>query len=332
MREITYAEAIREAMSEEMRRDENVIFVGEDIGLYGGAFGVSVGMFEEFGPDRVKDTPISEAAIAGLAVGAAATGLRPIAEVMFMDFVTLMMDQIVNQAAKMRYMYGGKAQVPMVVRFPAGSGTGAAAQHSQSLEAWLCHVPGLKVVAPSTPEDAKGLLKSAIRDDNPVMFIEQKLLYRKKGPVREGEYTIPLGVADIKKQGRDVTVITYGRMLERVLRVAEELEDEGISVEVVDPRTLVPLDKAAIIDSVKKTGRAIVVHEACKTGGYGGEIASMIAESEAFDYLDAPVLRVAGLDTPVPYNPELEKAIVPSENQIKDAIYKTMNRSEGTWQ
>lgn len=326
MREITYAEAIREAMSEEMRRDENVIFIGEDIGVYGGAFGVSVGMLDEFGPRRIKDTPISEAAIAGAAVGAAATGLRPIMEVMFMDFVTLTMDQIVNQAAKMRYMFGGKATVPMVVRFPAGSGTGAAAQHSQSLEAWLCHAPGLKVLAPSTPEDAKGLLKAAIRDDNPVMFIEQKLLYRKKGAVPEGEYTIPIGLADIKRAGSDVTVITYGRMLERVLAVAEEVSVEGISVEVVDPRTLVPLDKETIINSVKKTGRAIVVHEACKTGGYGGEIASIIAESEAFDYLDAPVMRIAGLDTPVPYNPELEKAIVPSEDQIKRAIYKVMNR------
>lgn len=326
MREITYAEAIREAMSEEMRRDENVIFIGEDIGIYGGAFGVSVGMFEEFGPRRVKDTPISEAAIAGVAVGAAATGLRPIAELMFMDFVTLAMDQIVNQGAKMRYMFGGKAKVPMVVRFPAGSGTGAAAQHSQSLEAWLCHVPGLKVVAPSTPADAKGLLKAAIRDDNPVMFIEQKLLYRKKGPVPEGDYVMELGKADIKREGKDVTVVVYGRMLERVLNVADELAKEGIEIEVVDPMTLAPLDKETIIESVKKTGRAIVVHEACKTGGFGGEIASIIGESEAFDFLDAPILRVAGLDTPVPYNPELEKAIVPSENDIKAAVYKVMNR------
>lgn len=326
MREITYAEAIREAMSEEMRRDENVIFIGEDIGVYGGAFGVSVGMFEEFGPRRVKDTPISETAITGAAVGAAATGLRPIAEMMFMDFVTIAMDQIVNQAAKMRYMFGGKAKVPMVVRFPAGSGTGAAAQHSQSLEAWLCHVPGLKVVAPSTPHDAKGLLKAAIRDDNPVMFIEQKLLYRKKGIVPEGEYVIELGKADIKREGKDVTVITYGRMLERVLNVAEEVSKEGIDIEVVDPMTLAPLDKDTIINSVIKTGRAIIVHEACKTGGFGGEIASVIAESEAFDYLDAPILRVAGLDTPVPYNPELEKSIVPSEQQIKDAVYKVMLR------
>ncbi len=331
MREITYAQAIREAMSEEMRRDESVIFIGEDIGLYGGAFGLSVGMFEEFGPRRVRDTPISEAAIAGAAVGAAATGLRPIAEIMFMDFVTLTMDQIVNQAAKMRYMYGGKAKVPMVVRFPAGSGTGAAAQHSQSLEAWLCHVPGLKVVAPSTPEDAKGLLKAAIRDDNPVMFIEQKLLYRKKGLVREGDFTIPLGVADIKKEGSDVTIVTYGRMLERVLKVANDLEGK-ISVEVVDLRTLAPLDKNLIVKSVKKTGRAIIVHEACKTGGLGGEIAAIISESEAFDYLDAPVLRVAGLDTPVPYSPELEKAIVPDENKIRQAVLKVMNNQEELWQ
>ena len=326
MREITYAEAIREAMSEEMRRDENVIFIGEDIGVYGGAFGVSVGMLEEFGPRRVKDTPISEAAIAGVAVGAAATGLRPIAEIMFMDFVTLAMDQIVNQGAKMRYMFGGKAKVPMVMRFPAGSGTGAAAQHSQSLEAWLCHVPGLKVVAPSTPADAKGLLKAAIRDDNPVMFIEQKLLYRKKGPIPDGEYLTELGKADIKREGKDVTVIVYGRMLERVLNVAEEAAKEGIEIEVVDPMTLAPLDKETIIESVRKTGRAIVVHEACKTGGFGGEIAAMIAESDAFDFLDAPILRVAGLDTPVPYNPELEKAIVPGEAQIKEAVYQVMNR------
>lgn len=327
MREMTYAEAIREAMSEEMRRDENVIFIGEDIGLYGGAFGVSVGMVQEFGEERVRDTPISEAAIAGAAVGAAVTGLRPIAEIMFMDFCTIAMDAIVNQAAKMRYMFGGKAKVPMVVRCPAGSGTGAAAQHSQSLEAWFCHVPGLKVIAPSTPADAKGLLKAAIRDDNPIIFVEQKLLYRKKGLVPEDpDFIIPIGKADIKRVGTDVTIVTYGRMLERVLNVAEEVAKEGISVEVIDPRTLVPLDKEAIIESVKKTGRVIIVNEAVKTGGYAGEIAAMIAESEAFDYLDAPIIRLAGLDVPIPYNPELEKAVVPSENQIKDAVYKAMNR------
>lgn len=327
MREMTYAEAIREAMCEEMRRDENVIFIGEDIGLYGGAFGVSVGMIQEFGEERVRDTPISEAAIAGAAVGAAVTGLRPIAEIMFMDFCTIAMDAIVNQAAKMRYMFGGKAKVPMVVRCPAGSGTGAAAQHSQSLEAWFCHVPGLKVVAPSTPADAKGLLKAAIRDDNPVIFVEQKLLYRKKGLVpQDPDFIIPLGKADIKRTGTDVTIVTYGRMLERVLNVAEEVAKDGISVEVIDPRTLVPLDKETIIESVKKTGRAIIVNEAVKTGGYAGEIASVIVESEAFDYLDAPIIRLAGLDVPIPYNPELEKAVVPSERQIKDAVYKVMNR------
>ena len=327
MKEITYAEAIREAMNEEMRRDENVIFIGEDIGLYGGAFGVSVGMLEEFGEERVRDTPISEAVIGGATAGAAVTGLRPIAEIMFMDFTTIAMDSIVNQAAKMRYMFGGKAKVPMVVRCPAGSGTGAAAQHSQSLEAWFCHVPGLKVVAPSTSKDVKGLLKASIRDDNPVIFVEQKLLYRKKGMVPEEEdFIIPLGKADIKREGTDVTIVTYGRMLERVLNVAEEVAKEGISIEVVDPRTLVPLDKDTIIKSVVKTGRAIVVNEAVKTGGYAGEIAAIISESEAFDYLDAPVLRLAGKDVPIPYNPELEKAVVPSESDIKEAIYKVMNR------
>ncbi len=327
MKEMTYADAIKEAMSEEMRRDEDVVFMGEDIGIYGGAFGVSVGMFEEFGEERVRDTPISEAVIAGAATGAAVTGLRPIVEIMFMDFTTIAMDSLVNQAAKIRYMFGGKAKVPMVLRCPAGSGTGAAAQHSQSLEAWFCHVPGLKVVAPSTSADAKGLLKSAIRDDNPVIFVEQKLLYRKKGMVPENDdFTIPLGKADIKREGTDLSIIVYGRMLDRVLKVAELVEEDGISVEVVDPRTLVPLDKETIINSVKKTSRAIVVNEAVKTGGYGAEIAAMIVESDAFDYLDAPVIRLAGKDVPIPYNPELEKAVVPSEDDIKQAIYKVMNK------
>lgn len=327
MRELTYMEAIREGMSEEMRKDENVIFMGEDIGIYGGAFGLSVGMFEEFGEDRVRDTPISEAAIAGAAAGAAATGLRPILELMFMDFSTIAMDSIVNQAAKMRYMFGGKAKVPMVVRFPAGSGTGAAAQHSQSLEAWFCHIPGLKVVAPSTPAEAKGLIKSAIRDDNPVIFVEQKLLYKTKGPVPEDDnYIVPIGKADIKREGKDVTIIAYGRMLQRVQKVAEEVASEGIDVEILDPRTLLPLDKDAIIKSVSKTGRAIIVHEAVKTGGVGGEISAVISESEAFDYLDAPIIRLCGLDVPIPYNPELEKAVVPHEDEIKKAVYKVMNK------
>lgn len=322
MREITYAQAIKEAMCEEMRRDEDVFLMGEDVGLYGGAFGVSVGMFEEFGEERVKDTPISEAAIAGAATGAAVTGMRPIAEIMFSDFTTIAMDQIVNQAAKIRYMFGGKAKVPMVIRTPGGSGTGAAAQHSQSIEAWFCHVPGLKVVVPSTPYDAKGLLKAAIRDDNPVMFFEQKLLYRKKGPVPEEDYIIPLGKADIKREGKDVTVITYGRMVPTCLSVSEQLSDEGIDVEVVDPRTLVPLDKEAIIQSAKKTGRVLIVHEACQTGGFGGEICAVISDSEAFFYLDAPIKRLCGLDVPIPYCPELEKNVVPTESKIKEAIYE----------
>ncbi|MHB1393578.1 MAG: alpha-ketoacid dehydrogenase subunit beta [Clostridia bacterium] len=320
MREITYAQAIKEAMCEEMRQDKRVFLMGEDVGLYGGAFGVSVGMFEEFGEDRVRDTPISEAAIIGTATGAAVTGMRPIAEIMFSDFMTIGMDQLVNQAAKMRYMFGGKAKVPMVVRTPGGSGTGAAAQHSQSLEAWFCHIPGLKVVVPSTPADAKGLLKAAIRDDNPVVFVEQKLLYRKKGPVPEEEYVIPLGKADIKREGRDLTIITYGRMVPLCLKVAEDLAAEGIEIEVVDPRTLLPLDKDTLVSSVAKTGRVLIVHEAVQTGGFGGEIAAVIADSEAFYYLDAPIKRLGGLDVPIPYCPELEKNVVPTEKTITEAV------------
>lgn len=320
MREITYAQAIKEAMSEEMRADQNVFLMGEDVGLYGGAFGVSVGMFDEFGEERVKDTPISEAVIAGAAAGAAVTGMRPIAEIMFSDFTTISMDQLVNQAAKIRYMFGGKAKVPMVLRAPSGSGTGAAAQHSQSLEAWFCHVPGLKVVIPSTPYDAKGLLKSAIRDDNPVMFFEQKLLYRKKGPVPEEEYTIPLGVADIKREGEDVTIITYGRMVPICLQAAQDLAKQGVSVEVVDPRTLNPLDKNTLIKSAKKTGRVLIVHEACQTGGFGGELAAVIADSDAFFYLDAPIKRLGGLDVPIPYCPELEKNVVPTIETVINAV------------
>ncbi|HWQ80179.1 MAG TPA: alpha-ketoacid dehydrogenase subunit beta [Anaerovoracaceae bacterium] len=321
MSEITYAQAIKDAMSEEMRRDENVFLMGEDVGLYGGAFGVSVGMFQEFGEERVRDTPISEAAIVGAAAGAAVTGMRPIAEIMFSDFMTISMDQLVNQAAKMRYMFGGKAKVPMVVRTAGGSGTGAAAQHSQSLEAWFCHVPGLKVVIPSTPYDAKGLLKAAIRDDNPVVFIEQKLLYRKKGEVPDGDYIIELGKADVKREGKDLTVITYGRMVPTCLKVAEDLAKEGFDIEVVDPRTLRPLDTDTLIQSAKKTGKVLIVHEAVQTGGFGGEIAATIADSEAFFYLDAPIKRLGGLDIPIPYNPELERNAVPTEEKIREAVY-----------
>ena len=320
MREITYAQAIKEAMEQEMRRDDSVFLMGEDVGLYGGAFGVSLGMMDEFGPERVRDTPISEAAIIGAAAGAAVTGMRPIAEIMFSDFLTIGTDQLVNQAAKMRYMFGGKATVPMVVRTPEGSGTGAAAQHSQSLEAWFCHVPGLKVVAPSTPADAKGLLTAAIRDNNPVVFFEQKLLYRTKGDVPEGEYVLPLSKANIVKEGSDLTIVTYGRMLDVVKKAAEEAEKDGISIEIIDPRTLYPMDTETIIDSVKKTSRLMIVHEAAVTGGLGGEIAAAVAGSDAVYYLDAPIRRVCGLDVPVPYCPELERNIVPTTDKVTAAI------------
>ena len=317
---ITYKEAVRQAMQEEMRRDENVFLLGEDVGVYGGAFGVSLGMLEEFGEERVRDTPISEGVIAGAAAGAAVTGLRPIAEIMFSDFITIAMDSLVNQAAKMRYMFGGKAKVPMVLRMPGGSGTGAAAQHSQSLEAWLVHVPGLKVVMPSTPYDVKGLLKTAIRDDNPVVFIETKTVYNKKGEVPEEDYVIPFGVADVKRVGRDVTVLATGVMVHRSLEAAELLAKEGIDVEVIDPRTLVPFDKETLVKSVIKTGKLIIVHEACKRGGFGGEVAAEVMESEAFDYLDAPIKRVAGKNIPIPYCMELEKSAVPQVDDIVNAV------------
>ncbi|APJ13206.1 alpha-ketoacid dehydrogenase subunit beta [Bacillus safensis] len=317
MREISYLEAVREAMSQEMRENQDVFILGEDIGVYGGAFGVTRGMIEEFGPERVRNTPISEAAIAGGAVGAALTGMRPILELQFSDFITIAMDQLVNQAAKTRYMFGGKGKVPLVVRTPAGSGTGAAAQHSQSLEAWMAHIPGLKVVQPSTAYDAKGLLKAAMDDDNPVIFYEHKLLYKTIGEVPEEQYSIPLGKADVKRNGKDVTIVATAIMVHKALEAAKELEAEGIDVEIIDPRTLVPLDEETIIESVKKTGKCIVVHEAVKRGGYGGEIASMIAESEAFDYLDAPIKRLGGLAVPIPYNPTLEKAVIP---QVPDII------------
>lgn len=324
MREITYLEAVREAMSQEMRVNPDVFLMGEDIGIYGGAFGVSRGMIEEFGPERIRNTPISEAAIAGAAVGAAMTGMRPIMELQFSDFVTIAMDQLVNQAAKNRYMFGGKGKVPMVVRTPSGSGTGAAAQHTQSLEAWMAHIPGLKVVQPSTAYDVKGLLKAAMDDDNPVIFYEHKLLYKSSGNVPEESYTIPLGVADVKREGTDVTIVATAIMVHKALEAAAELEKEGISVEVIDPRTLVPLDTDTIIQSVKKTGKLIVVHEAVKFGGFGGEIASIIAESDAFDYLDAPIRRLGGKWIPMPYNPVLEKAAIPQVPDIIQAVKDTV--------
>ena len=326
MREITYLEAVREAMSQKMRQDKDVFILGEDIGVYGGAFGVTRGMIEEFGPERVRNTPISESGIAGAAVGSALTGMRPILELQFSDFITIATDQIVNQAAKIRYMYGGKGNVPMVLRTPAGSGTGAAAQHSQSLEAWMVHIPGLKVVQPSTAYDAKGLLIAAIEDDNPVIFYEHKLLYRTKSEVPEEMYSIPLGKAEVKREGTDVTVIATAIMVHKALEAANELEKEGISVEVVDPRTLVPLDVDTLVSSVCKTGRCVIVHEAVKRGGIGGEIAGVIVESEAFDYLDAPIQRLGGRPVPIPYNPNLEKAAVPQVPDIIRAVKATINK------
>lgn len=325
MPEITLRQAIHDAMVEEMRRDERVFLMGEDIGTYGGAFGVSAGMLEEFGPERIRETPISEEIIIGAATGAAMVGMRPIAELMFMDFIMLAMEPLVNQAAKARYMFGGKAQVPMVIRLPNGSGTGAAAQHSQSLETILMHIPGIKVVAPSTPYDAKGLLLSSIRDPNPVCFLEHKLLYKTKGEVPEGEYTIPLGVADVKRKGSDITVVTSEIMVHKSLAAAEKLSDEGISVEVIDPRTLRPLDVDTIAQSVMKTGRLLVVHEAVKTAGWAGEVMASISETPAWDYLDAPMRRLAGKDVPIPYNPNLEAAAVPQEDDILQEIRAIIN-------
>jgi len=327
MKKMTYRDAIRLGITEEMRRDDDVIFLGEDIGLYGGAFGLSEGMLDEFGEERVIDTPITEAAIVGTAVGAAATGLRPVCEIMVMDFVTLGMDALVNQGAKMHYMFGGQAEVPMVLRLPAGSGTGAGAQHSQSLEAWLCHVPGLKVVTPSTPAQAKGLIKAAIRDNNPVCFIEHKMLYKTEGLVPvDDEFTIAIGKTLVERCGKDVTIVTYGTLLSKAIEAAEFLAEEGIEVEIINPVTLYPMDMKPIVESVIKTGRLIVAHEASKTGGVGGEIVARVVESEAFDYLNAPILRLGGLDVPIPYNKELEAAVVPQRNDFVHGVYRLLNR------
>lgn len=324
---MSFRDTIILAMSEEMRRDPDVFLMGEDVGIFGGDFGTSVGMLEEFGPERVRDAPISEAAISGAAAGAAMTGLRPIVDMTFMDFSVIAMDAIVNQAAKTRYMFGGKGQVPMTVRCAAGNGVGSAAQHSQSLESWFTHIPGLKVVAPGTPADMKGLLKASIRDNNPVIILEYKSEFNQKGEVPlDPDYVIPLGKGEIKREGTDVTVVTYGKMLRRVLQAAEELAESGVSVEVVDPRTLVPLDKEIIINSVKKTGKVVLVNDAHKTSGFIGEISAIIAESEAFDYLDAPIRRCAGEDVPMPYAANLENAMIPTVESIKEAILKTVNK------
>jgi pyruvate/2-oxoglutarate/acetoin dehydrogenase E1 component len=317
VRELSYAQAIYEAMGMAMEADPRVILMGEDIGVYGGAFQVTGDLVHRFGELRVMDTPISELGGAGVAVGAALTGLKPVFEFQFSDFATLAMEQIVNQAAKIRYMLGGAVSVPLVMRFPAGSGTGAAAQHSQSLEAWLAHVPGLKVVQPATPHDAKGLLLAAIADPDPVMIFEHKLLYKMKGPVPEGYYTIPIGKAETRRHGRDLTIVATSIMVHRALDAAAALAEEGIDAEVIDLRTLRPMDTETIIASVKRTSRLICVYEGVKTLGIGTEISAAIAESEAFDFLDAPIIRLGGAEAPLPYNPELEKASVP---QVPDIV------------
>ena len=326
VRELTYSQAIQEAMAIALESDPRVFLMGEDIGVYGGAFQVTGDLVERFGSDRVIDMPISELGGAGLAVGAAMTGMRPIFEFQFSDFATLAMEQIVNQAAKMRFMLGGEVSVSLVMRFPAGSGTGAAAQHSQSLEAWLAHVPGLKVIQPATPHDAKGLLLAAVQDPDPVMIFEHKLLYKVKGPVPEGHYTVPIGKAEIRRVGRDATIVATSIMVQKSLEAAEILQSEGIDVEIVDLRTIRPIDLETVINSVKKTTRLLCVYEAVKTLGIGAEISAMVAESEAFDYLDAPIMRLGGADSPIPYNPELEKSVVP---QVPDIVAGIRNLVQG---
>ena len=326
VRELSFAQAIQEALAIAMKADDRVFLMGEDIGVYGGAFQVTGDLIERFGEDRVMDTPISELGGAGVAVGAALTGSRPVFEFQFSDFSALAMEQIVNQAAKLRYMLGGAVSVPVVFRLPTGSGTGAAAQHSQSLEAWFAHVPGLKVVEPTTPHDVKGMLLAAIADPDPVLFFEHKLLYKTKGPVPEGHYTVPLDKAEVRRAGRDVTIVAVGIMAPRAMEAAAELAKSGIEAEVIDPRSLRPLDMPAIIASVRKTTRLICVYEGVKTLGIGAEISAAIAESEAFAYLDAPIIRLGGAESPIPYSPVLEKAAVP---QIADIVAAAMRLVQG---
>jgi len=329
--EITYREAVREAMVGAMRENPEVFLMGEDVGVYGGAFGVSRGMVEEFGEERVVDTPISEAGYVGLCTGAALMGMRPIAELQFSDFITHCMDQLVNQAAKIRYMFGGEGRVPMVVRTPGGAGTGAAAQHSQSLEAWFVHVPGLKVVMPSTPYDAKGMLLSAIDDDNTVLFYEHKLLYNKKGEVSEESYRVPIGKARVSRPGEDVTIATAGLMHHYVLEAAETLSDTGVEVEVIDLRTLSPMDDGAIRRSVEKTGKLVVVEEDVKTAGWGAEVVSRIVEGPSFYALDRAPARVAGADVPIPYNRDLEAHVRPTPEKVVEAVRALLDARAGVY-
>ncbi len=330
MRELTYLEAIREAMQQKMREDSSVYLIGEDIAEYGGAFGVTVGMLEEFGKERIRNTPISEEAIIGVATGSAVTGMRPIAEIMFSDFITIAMDQIVNQAAKIRYMFGGKAKVPLVIRTAGGGGTGAAAQHSQSLEALVTHIPGLKVVMPSCPYDAKGLLISSINDDNPVIFIEHKLLYKNKKCIQNVPrqmYEIPLGKGDVKREGSDISIAATSYMVQKSLEAAEKLSQEkGIECEVIDIRTLRPLDIDIILDSIKKTGRLLCVEEAPIFGGFMGEVSAQVSE-KGFDWLDAPVARVAGRNCPVPYSLVLEQEMIPGAGRIEKGILNLLSKT-----
>jgi 2-oxoisovalerate dehydrogenase E1 component beta subunit len=323
-RELSYLEAIREALTEEMRRDPKVFVLGEDVGAYGGAFGVTQGLHEEFGDMRVVDTPISESAIVGISIGAALRGYRPVAEMQFADFISCAFDQIVNQAATLRYRYGGRASVPIVVRAPSGGNVGGGLYHSQNPEAWFVHRPGLKVVAPSTAYDAKGLLKAAIRDDNPVVYMEHKYLYRReKGPVPEGDEIVPIGEAAIRREGGDVTVITYGAMVAPSLEAADRMAKEGAEVEVIDLRTLSPFDKPAIFGSIDKTSRALIVHEDVKTLGIGAELSALIME-EKFGALDAPVMRVTYPDSHVPFSHVLEGANLPNADKITDALRRVL--------
>lgn len=324
MAELRYRDALRRALYEEMKQDERVFIIGEDVGAYGGAYKVTEGLLKEFGEERVRDTPLSEAVIIGAALGAAMVGGRPVAEIMYVDFAALAMDQIVNQAAKIHYMFGGQISVPMVIRTQQGTGRGAGAQHSQSLESWFVHIPGLKVVAPATARDAYGLLKSAIRDGNPIMFLEHKGLYAVKDPVEDEEFTIPLGVAEVKREGRDVTIITYSRMVYLALEVAEQYAAQGIEVEVVDLRTLKPLDFATLEASARKTGRVVVLHESVKLNGIGAEVSAELNE-RLFGGLRAPILRVAAHDVPLPANLELEKLVIPGAERLTEAIDAVLN-------
>lgn len=328
MRMITYLQAINEALDEALAQDERVFLLGEDMGVYGGGFGATHGLQEKYGRQRVRDTPISESAIAGVSVGAAMTGMRPVMELQFSDFITVAMDQLVNQAAKIHYMYSGKAKVPLVMRTAAGSGTGAAAQHSQSLENWMAHIPGLKVIQPSNAYDAKGLLHAAIKDDNPVMFYEHKLLYKKLGEVPDKPYTIPIGLADVKRTGKDLTIVATGIMVNKALEAAEIAQEKGISVEVVDPRTLVPLDTKTILTSIEKTKRVIVVTEAVKNSGFSAEITSIIAESKISMKLKAPIVRLGGAFVPMPAQKMLEAHATPQIESLLDAVTQVMAEIE----